>query len=126
MSRSCGEFTVKEAAGSGELPTAGVVLAECGVNVTVLVRDYIRALLRSASSGSLLLFLLQLHSHGRPAAREPRRAEVLQTVRGRGAELVQVDVDHHPQQNLRRDQVSGRGEEPSGTGNDFTSMRGQV
>lgn len=40
-----------------------------------------------------------------------RRSEIFQTVRDRGAELVQVNVDHHQPQSLRCHQVSGRGEE---------------
>lgn len=52
--------------------------------------------------------------HGWEGGPEPRRAEVLPTVRDWGEEHGQLDVDHHPQQGVRCDQVPGGGERPRG------------
>lgn len=54
-------------------------------------------------------------NHGREGGPEPRRTEVLPTGRDRGEEHGQLDVDHHPQQGVRCDQVPGGGERPGGT-----------
>lgn len=58
-------------------------------------------------------------TNGWKGGKEPRWSEILQTVRGRGQEHVQINVDHHPQQNLRCDQVPGRGEQLSSVSGRF-------
>lgn len=108
-------------------PKLGVLLIETGINVVVCAEsrcghtlsDYIttgsscqRSCRPPADLCSTTVVFFRDTNEWK-GGNEPRRVEILQTVRDRGKKFVHVNMDHHQPQSLRCDQVPGTGEGPS-------------